>query len=279
MWIPRKKAAKVVGRIVNVSPKDSERFFLKLILNRISGATCYQDLRTHEGVIYRTYREAAIAMGITESSEEANAVLEEAATTLMPTEFRRFFIYYLIGEEPSDAVQLWEKFQEHMVERDTTIYDTLCEIEAQLNRENRTCKDFGLPEPTVLNLKVHTVDVQQHLEACNNIVEKLNVDQLAVYERVIGCISGTSNDPVQCFFIDGPAGSGKTFLYNGIYHKLLAMKKKTACVAWTGIASILLPCGTTSHRFFNLPIELNEEGICFLKTRDKLRLQEVDVVI
>lgn len=61
-WIQRQKAAKVVSRIVNVSPKDSERFFLKLILNRISGATCYQDLRTHEGVAYRTYREAAIAM-------------------------------------------------------------------------------------------------------------------------------------------------------------------------------------------------------------------------
>ncbi|KAG8174783.1 hypothetical protein JTE90_013184 [Oedothorax gibbosus] len=57
------------------------------------------------------------------------------------------------------------------------------------------------------------------------------------------------------------------------------MNKKTACVAWTGIASILLPCGTTSHRFFNLPIQLNEEGICFTKPRDKRRLQEVDVVI
>ena len=57
------------------------------------------------------------------------------------------------------------------------------------------------------------------------------------------------------------------------------MKKKTSCVAWTGIASILLPYGTTSHRFFSLPIKLNEEGICYLKTRDKLRLQKVDVVI
>ena len=70
--------------------------------------------------------------------------------------------------------------------------------------------------------------------------------------------------------------TGKTFLYNGLYHKLL---RKTACVAWTGIASIPLPCGTTSHRFFNLAIKLTHEGICFTKPRDNCCLQEVNVKI
>ena len=42
---------------------------------------------------------------------------------------------------------------------------------------------------------------------------------------------------------------------------------------------MLLPFGMTSHRFFNLPIELNEEGICFLKICDKFCLQDVDVVM
>ena len=191
-WIPRKKAAKVVGRIINVSPKDSERFFLKLILNRIPGATCYEDLRTHEGVIYRTYREAAIAMGATESSEESNVVLEEAAATLVPAQLKRFFVFFLIGEEPSDALRLWEKFQENIIERDETIYDALCEIEAQLNTENRTCKDFGLPEPIFFNIPVQEVDVQQHLEACKKTEEKLNSDQLAIYKRIIDCISSNS---------------------------------------------------------------------------------------
>ena len=57
------------------------------------------------------------------------------------------------------------------------------------------------------------------------------------------------------------------------------MKKKTSCVAWTRIASILLPFGTTYHCFFNLPIELNGEGICFLKICDQLHLQKIDVLI
>lgn len=206
-------------------------------------------------------------------------MLEEAATTLMPNQFRRFFVYYLIGEEPSDALQLWEKFQEHMTERDGSTYAALCDIEAQLTMENRTCKDFGLPEPALFNIPVQKVDVEYNLETCKKIENKFNVDQFAAYERIIDCISLNSQNPTRCFFIDGPAGTGKTFIYNGLYHRLLAMQKKTVRVAWTGIASILLPCGTTSHRFFNLPIELNQKGICFLKSRDKMRLQEVDVVI
>lgn len=278
-WTPRDRSSKVVGRIVNVSPRDSERFFLKLILNRISGATSHEDLRTYQGIIYRTYREAAIAMGITENSNEANAVLEEAATTLMARQFRRFFVYYLIGDEPSNALQLWEKFQDEMTEHEETTYNSLCEIEAQLNAENRTCSDFGLPEPAFFKSPVKVLDIQHHIEISENNEKRLNAGQLSVYTRIIDCISGGSENPAQCFFIDGPGGTGKTFLYNAIYHKLLSMNKKIACVAWTGIASILLPCGMTSHRFFNLPIRLEEESICFLKARDKLRLQEVDVVI
>ncbi|KAG8174762.1 hypothetical protein JTE90_026662 [Oedothorax gibbosus] len=98
--------AKVVGRLVSVSPRDSERFHLKLIINRIPGATSYEDLRTHDNVLHKMFREAAIAMGLTECSDEAIAVLEEAAKTLMPKQMRRFFAYYLIGDEPSDARQL-----------------------------------------------------------------------------------------------------------------------------------------------------------------------------
>ncbi|KAG8174747.1 hypothetical protein JTE90_010003 [Oedothorax gibbosus] len=76
-------------------------FHLKLILNRIPGATSYEDLRTHENVLHKTFREAAIAMGLTECSDEAIAVLEEAAKTLMPKQMRRFFA--------------WERFELEMI--------------------------------------------------------------------------------------------------------------------------------------------------------------------
>lgn len=54
-WTPRKRNIKVVGRIVSVYPRDSERFHLKLILIRFPGATCNRDLETHETVVYKTF--------------------------------------------------------------------------------------------------------------------------------------------------------------------------------------------------------------------------------
>ncbi len=109
-------------------------------------------------------------------------MLEEAASIMMPRQIRKFFVYYLIGDEPFDALQLWNKFQEHMTERDSTTYSTLCDIEEQLNIKKRTCKDFGLPEPAFFKVPVHNVAVEYHLKVCKKMEEKLNADQLAVFE-------------------------------------------------------------------------------------------------
>lgn len=42
-------------------------------------------------------------------------------------------------------------------------------------------------------------------------------------------------------FIDGPGGTGKTFLYTVIIYYYLSENKQVISMAWTGIAFILLP--------------------------------------
>lgn len=116
-------------------------------------------------MVQQTFREAAIAM------------LQKAASTMMPGQFRRFFVYYLIGDEPSDALQLWEKCQHEMTECGCTNNEALYIIEQLLNSENRTSKDFGLPELTFFSKPVQNVDVERHLEKCNEIEEKFNANQ------------------------------------------------------------------------------------------------------
>ena len=51
-------------------------------------------------------------------------------------------------------------------------------------------------------------------------------------------------------------------------------------MAWTGIASILLPKGMTSHRTFRLPLDLSKIETSFLKLdSDKKLLREADIII
>lgn len=79
-------------------------------------------------------------------------------------------------------------------------------------------------------------------------------------------------------FIDGPAGTGKTYLYTCIINHLKYQKRiKVAVMATTGIAATLIPEGLTMHRFFKLPIKITDNPII---TIDKLsneytRLKEV----
>lgn len=46
------------------------------------------------------------------------------------------------------------------------------------------------------------------------------------------------------------------------------MTKKVIIVEWIGIASILLSGGTTSHRAFNVPIEIGSYSKSYLKNCD-----------
>ena len=48
------------------------------------------------------------------------------------------------------------------------------------------------------------------------------------------------------FFIDGPGGTGKTFLYNTLMSKVRSQSKIALGLASSGIAALLLPGGRLS---------------------------------
>jgi hypothetical protein len=51
LWQGRKQASGQIGRIVYANPVEEERYFLRVLLNHVRGATSFEDLRT--GVIQR----------------------------------------------------------------------------------------------------------------------------------------------------------------------------------------------------------------------------------
>lgn len=59
-----------IGSLFPVSPKQRECFFLHALLQKRCFPKSYEDLRTVDGVVYDTFREAAIAMGLVRGDEE-----------------------------------------------------------------------------------------------------------------------------------------------------------------------------------------------------------------
>src|SRR6266498_488587 len=58
-WTPRKKD-KAVNRIYHTNPGTKERFFLRILLITIPGPISYKYLRTVNGVLYGTFKEACL---------------------------------------------------------------------------------------------------------------------------------------------------------------------------------------------------------------------------
>ncbi|KAL0305019.1 UNVERIFIED_CONTAM: hypothetical protein Scaly_2999400 [Sesamum calycinum] len=61
-------------------------------------------------------------------------------------------------------------------------------------------------------------------------------------------------------FIDGPGGSGKTFLYRALLADVRSKGYIALAVATSGVAAALLPGGRTAYSRFKIPIDLMEKN-------------------
>ena len=64
------------------------------------------------------------------------------------------------------------------------------------------------------------------------------------------------------FFIDGPGGTGKTFLYCALYAKVRLLNKIVLPTATSGIAASNMPTGRTAHSRFKIPTDYGESITC-----------------
>ncbi|XP_019248430.1 PREDICTED: ATP-dependent DNA helicase PIF4-like [Nicotiana attenuata] len=88
---------------------------------------------------------------------------------------------------------------------------------------------------------------------------KLNIDQRRAYNMILDRIF--SNRP-GAFFIDGPGGTGKSFLYRALLATVRHKGFIALATASSGVAASLLPGGRTAHSCFKIPIDVNENFSC-----------------
>lgn len=104
----------------------------------------------------------------------------------------------------------------------------------------------------------------------------LNQDQKLAFDTIVSAIEDRVDtydifqENNSCFFLHGPAGTGKTFVYTTVCNYFRSKKKIVLCVASSGIAALLLPGGTTSHFRFKIPLLLDEDSSCFIKKNSQL---------
>jgi hypothetical protein len=97
-------------------------------------------------------------------------------------------------------------------------------------------------------------------------VQNLNLEQLSSYTEIIEHVI---NRKGRVFFVDGPGGTGKTFLCRCLIATVRSKGLIAVATATSRIAISIMPGGCTAHSVFKIPIKINDGSICkFSKQSD-----------
>ncbi|XP_053200752.1 uncharacterized protein LOC128385852 [Panonychus citri] len=278
MWKKRQRNCKTIGRLQFVSPRQQERYALRLLLLRVASAKSFEDLRTFEGNTYPTFMEAARARGLVDDDSEWYRCLNEMSHFAFAPQLRETFTYILVFSCPSNANALFEKFYTVLSEdfrrnfsENIARNKTLIAIQNLLDVHQKNLNDFGLPP-----VESERVIYPQFTEPERRIaiINSERISSMANSEQrlIIDYIKSVVFDVHTCdriIFIDGAGGTGKTFIYNCLIDWMIGLNETVIPVAWTGMAATLLKGGRTSHSRFGLPLNFTETSVSKIAVQSK----------
>jgi hypothetical protein len=161
-------------------------------------------------------------------------------------------------------------------------------IEEILQRSNKSLRNWPmLPLPQQdwenamgnrLIAEQRNYDQEQQAQYAEDRIPCLNPEQRSAFDRIFEAVE---NKTGQTFFLHGPGGTGKTYVYNTLCYFLRGRGLIVLCVASSGIAALLLIGGRTAHSCFKIPIDIHESSLCGIKKNSQLAalIKATDLVI
>lgn len=242
---------------------------------------------------FPTFRSAAHALGLILNDEHYDASMREAATWKTGHGLRHSFALILKHSPPADPQTLWHNHCEslsddckHAIRQerpDLQINDELVQslglyqLGLCLEEMGSSLAQAGLPGAQVDllvllgNLYNEQVDVNSSPEHSAEIVAeaepKMNAEQQQVYNDVTERLQAEESGML---YLDGPGGTGKTFLLNACLHYCNTMNVTAQAVASSGVAALLLFRGQTAHTAFKVPLKTTDESRCGFGLGEKL---------
>jgi hypothetical protein len=191
---------------------------------------------------------------------------------------RSLFVTAITSDSFSGAQELWDEFAPAFCDdlprrlrgvpnlpTDNDLYIDyglyLIEHELQDVHEGKRLSDFGLrPACYDWKLRMGNPDIlteiyngEQQQKLFEQLSPKMNSGQRAAFKTITERIEKRPGDAT--FFVQGPGGTGKSFLYKCLCAYYRARGKIVLCVASSGIAALVLPGGRTAHSTFKIPLD------------------------
>jgi hypothetical protein len=272
-----------------VPVKDQELHALRTLLLSVKGPTSYEHLRTvdvqrtledgtqiTERKVCDTLFEAALLRGLLASDDEWDRCLRCAEHDEMPSALRTLFASILIHCNPLHPDKLWQThkkyfwddrtYDDNQEEFDFRAYHSIQAIAQKFNSNLTLANNFRIPVP--LGHYQDQPEPQHRARtaaAAAAMLESLTPTQREHYDKIMSCV--VSNEG-KCFFLDGPGGSGKSYLYQTLTNNIKTQNKSVLCVASTGIAAILID-GMTAHKQFGIPVPCHDNSTSHIRLNSK----------
>ncbi|XP_022014218.1 uncharacterized protein LOC110913706 [Helianthus annuus] len=301
-----RKLYQCVGLIHSVSPALGEPYFLRILLNKVKGPRSFEEIRTVNGQLFLTFRDACYAMGLLDDDNEYVEAIKEASFEGHAGYLRALFATLLLSNTLSRPEFVWENTWKYLA--DDIVYRrlvlpehqikklTLLKIENYLISNGSSLRRFAtMPYPDDDSLRdasnrlineelSHDLDEVQ--AEFNRLHQSLTDEQRAVFDEIMEAVVGRKGGlflsmvmvelekpfygrlwlQLRPFFVYGYGGTGNGVVLN---------------VASSGIASLLLSRGRITHSRFHIPINLTEDSMCNIKPNSDIArlLKETQLII
>ena len=300
-WIERKRKIRrtALGRMYFANPRDVELSCLRRLLCEVPGPTSYEALRTVNGVLCNTFKEACLERGFIADDREPQLTLKEAKETITnASQFSALFAQVLVFQDPARPHVLYEEFKDELVAdylyaaRQAAHNDLLAPTEAMYNQgllrlekhlhgiASSLSKYPGMPQPVQENNIAETRQEREARVAIEEVAVWPEDRAQAYYDEWLPKLNEEQQRFVQCmvneideiglfyrlrrpYFLDGPGGTGKSLVYNVVLAYARSKGKIAIATASSGIAATILEGGTTAHSRFRIPItNLDADSTC-----------------
>jgi hypothetical protein len=208
-----------------------------MLLSRFP-ARGWEELRTRNGTVFGCVSEAPLAVPLVgDVNQNARICLFDAMRLERPPGDLRFLVILLVRNGASFDL-LCPEFVEVLADAGDSEIDVSVKLEALMDSFIDPPLDHELVPPVS---KAEAV-----------IWDELNDEQKVAADAILGAVMDKS---AQLMFLEGSAGTGKTFLVRHLLDTLRSRGTRCIVCATTGIAAVQYEGGVTMHALFKLGID------------------------
>ncbi|CAH1420695.1 unnamed protein product [Lactuca virosa] len=147
IWTKRKTKSKALGRLNHVSPKAGDIYYLRILLNKIKGPTCYEDIKKINGIVHDSYKDACYALGLLDDDREYISSINETHHWATASFCRSLFVMLITSDSLSSPAHVFEE-----------TYQCLSDDVIHVREQEIGVRGLKLKEDAIFNLTLSYIE-------------------------------------------------------------------------------------------------------------------------